>query len=254
MNDVTEALGNLLATDGDINLCYYGNDDEIHALNDFLHGHCHDFERPDAYYVFDKQILIVEHFRHDCYKRTSKGSKGTEEDRRIDREFDKLLETGSPSTFHDVIDVNSSYNQYIQNVILIFDDHYRKIDAYVDRVKKDIEEKHPEIGCEILRVCFLIEDKSLLPPTVQNEKGCQETILLLRSKEFLEHLANRPRVDWVMSIPAQEGIVSFYSQKYSKDSLADTRPYAELKFIPLTPHTVGGIISIPVQHDQEDLN
>jgi hypothetical protein len=82
-------------------------------LSNFLHGQGYDFEKPDACAVSEKKTLIVEHFQHDCYRRTSKGSKDTAEDKRIDRKFNKFLETGSPSLFHDVIDVKSSYAFFV---------------------------------------------------------------------------------------------------------------------------------------------
>lgn len=75
MNDVYKVLSNLFEPNGVVDVDYFGNNDEVNLLGWIIENYPQvDFEYPDAYYITNDTILIMEHFRYDCYKNTKKGS------------------------------------------------------------------------------------------------------------------------------------------------------------------------------------
>ena len=100
----------------------------------------------------------MEHFEFDCYQRTRKGSSYRLEEARIQRAFDALPLVGNKAVLHDAINAPNSYEDYIKNVKQSFDEHYAKIDSYIQNLISDnVISDDSEV-----KVMFLIEDVSPL--------------------------------------------------------------------------------------------
>lgn len=158
-----------------------------------------------------------------------------------------MLDSDTQNCFNMIVDAPCSYSAYIENAVKVFDKHYARIGAYINHVKSQITSDM----YVNFKICFLMEDVSIIGPTVFLN-GHMENVQITLCKEFLDHLANRTMVDWILSIPANNQInshtkkklVYFYSKKYIDEYQRNARPYAHMKFISWLPHIVGGKIQI----------
>ena len=166
MNDVLKVFAELLGTDESVSLDYHGDIDEISEFMSYTeNGISKGEDNPDAYFILNDSLLIIEHFKIDCSKRTRKGSSSLEDEARTDREFMKMLDDPNQNTYHGIITAPTSYSYFIKNAIETLSAHYKKIDNYISNVKKqeDVQEFSK------IRICFVIEDASIIPPTVLHD-------------------------------------------------------------------------------------
>ena len=108
-----------------------------------------DFDNPDGYSKIDNTILIMEHFQFDATKNSvKKGSTSQREYARIDRENKKK----------DVMHCEINYENYKNNLLKTFDEHYKKIENYKKNLIKELNLK-----CNsVFKVAFFIEDTTPL--------------------------------------------------------------------------------------------
>lgn len=210
---------------------YYGEEKFIEKIMDIIvTGKRHPGDAPDMVIETEDRVLAIEHFEVDCYESGKKGSKHRIEEARIDRTQKEKPPTEEGTFINESINGNSSYDYYIKNVEKNFREHYRKIEQYIENIKKDYAKK------EII-ICFLIEDVSPLG-TMVCQNGKIEPVVLSRSNEFLSLLENCTQVDYVMACSEYENNKFFWviSKEGIEEYLKNTRDYANMDFLDFKPH------------------
>lgn len=127
MNEVIEILKEYLSEEKNT-VHYYGEDTLVTQFEKVLYyGKTEEHDAPDSYIRFNHEIWIIEHFEFDAFKSTKKGSLYKKELSRIKKVIEQCKEGCS---FKEVINVENSYNHYMNNVTNSFNKHYKKIDNY----------------------------------------------------------------------------------------------------------------------------
>ena len=254
MNDVLKVFADLFGTDDSVNLDYHGELDEISEFMNYTeNGISKGEDNPDAYFILNDNLLIIEHFKIDCSKRTRKGSSSLEDEARTDREYMKMLDDPNQNIYHGIITAPTSYSYFIKNAIETLSAHYKKIDNYISNVKA--QENVQEFSK--IRVCFVIEDASIIPPTVLHD-GEMTGVVLTYCKEFLVYFKKCRKLDWVLYLPSyyKQKITEpkgfFCSQKYINEYLAHTKPYKDMRFISWQPNVVGGKTTFKISNSREE--
>ena len=155
-------------------------------------------DAPDMVCLNGATALIIEHFEFDCYRAGKKGSKNKQEQARISKQGESLEIPEDGLVYTDTIHGKSSYEDYIKNLTVNFNSHYKKIEAYKQNLLND-GLITPETN---IKVSFLIEDVSPLPCTYKermNESMNMKPIELAHSPEFLALFENSPELDYVLS-------------------------------------------------------
>lgn len=255
MNDVLKVFAELFGTDDSVSLDYHGDADEISEFMNYTgNGICQGEDNPDAYFIWNDSLLIIEHFKIDCSKRrTRKGSSSLEDEARTDREYMKMVDDPNQNTYCGRITAPTSYSYFINNAIETLSAHYKKIDTYISNVKK--QENVQEFNK--IRVCFVIEDASIIPPTVLRD-GEMIGIVLTYCEEFLIYFKECRKLDWVLYLPSyyKQKITEpkgfFCSQKYIDEYLGHTEPYKNMRFVSWQPYVVGGKITYRISNSKEE--
>ena len=201
------------------------------------------FEAPDLYVKSQDYVFIIEHFEFSSYKETRKGSTYRQEEARIQRKSDNVIPTTKPVVLDDVIHGESSYQNYVDNVLKAFQAHYLHIDEYIHNLRCAGVLEQQQV-----KVMFLIEDVSPLGSVVGNN-GWDPSIKLVtlaHCKEFLNILRVSPRVDYVIACS------SYSSQNYSwfidnhelDVYYANAEDFAVMNFISFRPHVITAKIAI----------
>ena len=114
------------------------------------------FEKPDIYSHIDNELIMIEHFEFDSYKKNKDGSDYRQKEGIINYKFKEKLEKGNGKIirYDDSITPTASVENYINNFMNSFDEHYKKIDEY----KKSKEFK----DYNKIHTWFFIEDVSPL--------------------------------------------------------------------------------------------
>lgn len=243
MSEAIETLQKYLSKDSNT-IHYHGDGMLVNHFADVLfNGISHDYESPDMYIVYEDEIWIIEHFEFDCYKRTRKGSSCRVEHSRIDREMDRIIPTEEGTTYHDAINANSSYENYIKNVKMYFEAHYKKVAQYkTNLINHNIAKEGMKFN-----VMFLIDDISPLGTSYVDEHSVWTVIDLAHSKEFLNIMNSSPDVDCVLatSCCSQEKFIWFIDRKQLDEYYKNIVDYRAGRFLDFTPHVVGSKILIP---------
>jgi hypothetical protein len=245
MNDVFNLWSKLFGKNDTAAIEFYGGISEVNICKAFFEeGVKGGTDNPDAYISLEDELLILEHFRIDCSKKTKNGSLSLEEQARTDREYKQMLSSKDKNSYVGSINAFTSYQNYITNAICTFDKHYSRIDEYIRNV--EAQEKH--LTYKKIRVCFMIEDVSIAPPTVMINND-MTIVILTRCDEFLHHFSQNKSVDWLLFIPSGYNQYPtkgyFCSQKDINVYIKKAIPYAKYKFIPWEPKVVGGKITLP---------
>ena len=232
-------------------MTYKGNDETVRVLVElFATVSPTRYNAPDLFFVKDRLVLIVEHFEFDCYKRTKKGSSFRSEEARIEREFNALPMKENSSVMHATIDAKSSYEYYINNVKQSFDEHYDRIDTYVQNLTKiGVVKEDSDV-----KVMFLIDDVSPLGTmTVDNSAGWGENdrhpIVLGACKDFLDFLSERKKVNYVLACSSygSEPYIWFINQNDLKVYQESAIDYSAREFIPIKVNVILGAVIVPKQ-------
>jgi hypothetical protein len=252
LNDVLNAFAELYGADGSFNIEYHGDSDEISEFMNYTeNGICKGEDNPDAYFLLNDNLLIIEHFKIDCSKKTRKGSLSLKDIARTDREFSEMLNDPNRNIYHSTITAPTSYNYFIKNSIETFSTHYKKIDTYIKNIKK----QENILEFRSIRVCFVVEDVSIIPPTVIMD-GKMTGILLTNCEEFLIHFKKCRNVDWLLYLPSDNNQRTtepkgfFCSQKYIDKYFEHTVPYKNMRFISEQPDVAGGKITFIPSHNK----
>lgn len=205
---------------------YLKNNNGDYNICDWLQNAV-DFERPDGYY-FDyntKLLVIFEHFEIDCSERLVKKGKSLgstlhknsiDTHKEIQREIQssnshyyestKVIvqgyykKDGDNLTFEIGKDGDKYRNNFINNFYESFDAHCKKIEEYKNNVIKVLASQPLEI-----KVCFLIEDKTMLGSYYLEENPFDKPVILTNTLQFQEKI-NNSNVDYIISGRQEDGI------------------------------------------------
>lgn len=186
-----------------------------------------EFPSPDGYSKIDNKILILEHFEFDSNENLYKGSEGKKELARINREINKTqFVTNVPTP--NKINCTYKMNQYIDNSINAFNNHYVKISSYTDNLKA---EKLINDNTEI-KTMFLIEDTTLLG-NISYSTGKLKPIILAQCDKFLDVFEKNKNVDYVMCFSEHnmKQFVYFLSQSSVKNYRENELKVNEIEII-----------------------
>ncbi len=159
-----------------------------------------EYEKPDILSVYDNKIIGIEHFEFDSYnKSTKKGSdfkiNDNRETKRIDKEIKKGLQNNDQVMVYGEINSSSSLDNYYKNFELIFEEHYKRIQAYIEQIKEDFKCQKKEI-----HICFFAEDVTPLGNYYFNKGNKREILPLLPiyCVKIRELLKNSPLVEYLI--------------------------------------------------------
>lgn len=151
-------------------------------------------DAPDMYNKIGDEVLIVEHFEFDSSIRSRKGSQYRKSESIVNQKFEQLFDSRKERDVHysDTIEHRCSAENYIKNITHNFNQHYSKIDRYIENLKLEgvIKDKTK------IKICFFIEDVTCLGSYVLNNYR-PESIVLLYVKQFLDILETSPKVDYI---------------------------------------------------------
>lgn len=116
MNEAIETLKNYFSKESNIVHFYCDDSFVTHFAEVLSDGVSGEYDVPDLYIKFENELWIIEHFEFDCYKSSRKGSSYKREQSRIDKAEEKIIPTTEGVVFHDTIDAESSYIDYVNNV------------------------------------------------------------------------------------------------------------------------------------------
>ena len=141
------------------------------------------YERPDILSIYDNKIVAIEHFEFDSSTaKNKKGSQNRIEIARVQRE----------NNSHDKINCNYTTDNYIRNAIKNFENHYNRIEHYIENLKKEkVIKPHMEI-----KNLFLIEDATILGNIDINTK---RSFSILHCDMFLNKLKNANKIDYILA-------------------------------------------------------
>ena len=152
-------------------------------------------DRPDGYAFVDGILLILEHFEIDATQTNRHGSAG----HRIHNQTEKQIETKLTSSDKAFVAEKETRTGelYVQSAAHAFEKHAKKINDYIETVKKLIDEKQLK---ETI-VGFVIEDSSklgLVAEFEQNGKLTSASVDILKSNEFLDLFEKTPDLDFIL--------------------------------------------------------
>ena len=213
-------------------------------------------DAPDLYIREGNTVYIIEHFEFDCYKRNNrKGSSYQRENARIEAKIDSVKPTESGVQTHDIIDAESSYEFYVENVSFLFDKHYHHISMYIDNLKKlGIIEKG-----DVVKIMFLIEDVSPLGTMAykrgEGYSGQRYAVDLAHSKEFLELLQSRKDVDYIIAFSSdgQENNIWFINNSEIEKYIDESLDYDQMQFLNWKPHVMSYQVLVPNKKSDSDI-
>lgn len=213
----------------------FGSKEEfVNNIEPFLKNHI-SFEKPDGFSKVENKVMILEHFEFDSTKNHSKkGSETRIELARIDRESSKipLSETGT-SSYSDKVKCSHCIDQYINNAINGFLNHYSKIESYKDHLKlENIIDDRIDV-----KVMFLIEDTTLLG-NIDIKTG--KPVILVRCDKFLDIFEKSENIDYIMCFSSidRHNQIWFLSRASIKQYRRIEQKVNELEIIDFQPNAI----------------
>lgn len=231
-------------------IVYYNLDQNI--FNQVI-KHIGKYEKPDMLSIFDNNIIAIEHFEFDSFKRSRKGSDFQIKHNNMNNQFkeiiDKELTTKDYVTIHGQIKSTASLNNYYENFKHNFISHYDKIDSYINHIQEDFG-KNKEI-----KICFFAEDVTPLGNYFLNRKTSSSPYLLhpLYSNDIIDLLINSPKVEYL--------IIGTYAMSDYKLIIIENRKevlekfkqekidFKEEDYFVFEPQTTGFATKIPKDND-----
>ncbi len=150
------------------------------------------FERPDMYIVLDNEILAIEHFEFDSSKTNKKGSHLKTEIAKIERELDKEREETNKKYLAKRCVFNGNRENYENNFLKNFDNHYNKIEKYRNNITKNVSNQYLPI-----RMCFYIIDETELGNIILNDKNNKGYIPFM-NKNILPRIEKATNLDYII--------------------------------------------------------
>lgn len=200
------------------------------------------YEKPDILSMFENQIIGIEHFEFDSFKRTKKGSTLKIEENQIEKDFEKKMRKAfkhkKTIIVEEKIQSIRSLDNYFNNFKKIFLEHYKKIDSYIEHIKEDFDCRNKEI-----HICFFAEDVTHFGNFLIKEN--EEFLLLnpLYSDEIIEMLKNCLKVEYLIigtEMMDKNKIIIIENRKETFEKFKEVRPEVDEKnFLKSDIHTTG---------------
>lgn len=237
MNEAIETLKKYFSEESNTIHFHGDNSFVTHFAEVLFEGISREYEAPDLYIKYGNELWIIEHFEFDCFKSSRKGSTYKREQSRINKIEENIKPTKEGVVFHNTIDANSSYNDYVNNVAKIFNSHYQKIEKYKSNL---INDKVADENTRFITL-FLIDDVSPLGSSYVDEQGKWRAIILAHSKEFLNLLRESPLLNGVLAVSccSKEKFIWFIDGKQIDEYYLNAEDYSNCKFMNFKPHIVG---------------
>ncbi|MBS6686173.1 hypothetical protein [Thomasclavelia spiroformis] len=204
------------------------------------------YDRPDAYSIIDDTALIIEHFEFDSTYSNKKGSENRQELARVERNFEEKISkckmnNGETMMIHDEMFVTHTTENYINNAMRVFDNHYKKIDEYKTNLFKKGEVK----DIKTIKTMFWIEDTTIFGNIfMTKDKGYNESVkplILLYCDEFLNKLSNCNNLNYIFffSHYGNEKNIWFLDLDFIDAYKGKQIITSEIEIIDFSSHTTG---------------
>lgn len=153
------------------------------------------FESPDLVFSCDGLIYGIEVFEFDASRKLSKkGSKLRINEIEIDRR------AGNQAHYEELLSTELTLNNYRNNLLGTFDEHYKMIPNYKENIKSEFK-----CGEREIKICFLIIDKT--PGNLTVCRG-NESIYYspLMDEMFLTRLKKSRNLDYLITFHEEDYI------------------------------------------------
>ena len=252
--EVTEAFYNFGLFQG-TTVHYLCAEDEAFEIYSFLHqGEVTPFERPDGYVKRDNRVLIIEHFAIDGYETyPNGGSLLSAKDSKIKKAISNLFASNPEGSYSTRLGTTNSYEQFIQNCIDRFANHYTSIKEYKEHlIAEGVADDNTEFT-----VCFLMEETSPIGTLVTDGESIMP-VCLAHSKEFLDFFKKMPEVDYILSnvldLTTSKIIPYVFSNKSAELLMSEIIDYKSMQFLSSDPMFVHrGFVAECREYALEDL-
>jgi hypothetical protein len=236
-DELKEIVRKFFSDDSEIS--FYGSKDEVEKeIVPFLRNLI-SFERPDGFSKIENKVMILEHFEFDSTQNSSKkGSETRVELARIDRK-NKQIPLTETDIYKDVVKCTHHINQYIDNAINGFLNHYSKIQSYKEHLKSDnIIDDRTDI-----KVMFLIEDVTILGNI---DLKTREPIILIKCDKFLDVFEKSENIDYILCFSSVNGQnkIWFLSRASIDTYRRNELKVNELEIIDFEPQTISFTFTI----------
>lgn len=244
-NEAYDLLQQIIASENGLNIHFYGSSTSANKVAQQLqNGDVYLRDAPDLLIKYENDALIVEHFEFDSYHvRRKKGSLGKREISRIDKIGDSIQPTEEGAFFHDQINADTSYSDYLQNVTNVFCKHYNHILMYKENLLKDGLIN----ATTSVKVMFLIEDTTTLGAMALDKKADIHHIFLSHCKPFLDLLKASPDVNYILACSSTSNrYFSWFIDCSQLDAYYEkVVDYENMDFLDFTPQVTGFKILVP---------
>ena len=167
----------------------FGKDNDKLLLN--ISRHIKPYEKPDFISLVGDTLYLIEHFEFDASLRKKNSSTLREaladDNRKIDNFF---KEHPNNEMYCGSLSFKANAEIYLNNLFSSFNKHYKKIESYKDKVKKEFKFKE----CKIV---FFIVDHTICGNFALLDTGV-ESVNPILSKEFEEFLVDKNDVDYLL--------------------------------------------------------
>lgn len=247
MSELERIIEKYLRKDGTA-IAYYNISEDL--INKII-SNIGKYERPDMLSIFDDKILGIEHFEFDSSNSSSKGSEFKKKDyftkNKINDKINIGLKDKDSIIVNEQIDSSSSLDNYFNNFIRNFNNHYEKIDEYIKHINEDFGyDKEIEI-------LFFIEDVSPLGSYFIGKNGNVNLLNPLYSDDIINLLKECPKVKYI--------IIGVYAMKNYKLIIIENnieilerfvrerQSISNKDFMSFKPQTMGYAFKIPKENN-----
>lgn len=240
----TKALCHYFSTDRRVH--FEGDAEGVLYVRDMINeGEYHQFEYPDMYFQRGNKVLLCEHFEFDSYKRTNKGSISHQEEARIDREIQMIIDAGVETTFRKIINGRKSLRDYRKNVECSFQQHYAQLDGYKQKITEKIGIPANELE---IHTMFFIEETTALGTMLFDKDNNMTQVLLDKYVPFLMFLKDKVKLDFVMTTTRRSpDYISIIDLRNIDEYIKNAIDYASMRYIEMDENIIGGVINVPVK-------
>lgn len=135
----------------------------------------HSYDRPDIYSFCNEKIYGIEHFEYDAHKRNKRGSLQRKEDNLIAKEMKQkayaALKDKDSCVLRGEIRSKANVDNYKNNFIQAFNDHYSKVHDYKNRLLEVASSKNPPVS-----IWFMAEDVTMLGTHINCRDNANATL------------------------------------------------------------------------------
>jgi len=197
------------------------------------------FDRPDFYSVSYKTIYIYEHFEVDASRASrKKGSRSRIDIERDNHQYEEWIKKNK-STYYGQLKTELSFEYYLNNLKINFNNHYKKIEDYKKNICMKLKINKDEYTFKIV---FIIEDKTMFGTAFFDKEKGPKIVFPIFTNEFLDFIKDKFFVDNIICSVETSGNIK-YTWLFSRIDEAYFRSNAynllEHKIINLNPISIG---------------